>query len=40
MASGSSRPGRKGEHLGVALTSMGLLHGAPTLCLHVEHVST
>ena len=40
MASGSSSPGRKGEHLGVALTPMGLLHGAPTLCFLVEHVST
>ena len=32
-ASCSSSPGRKGEHLGVALTSTGLLHGAPTLCV-------
>ena len=29
----SSSPGRKGEHLGVALTPMGLLHRAPTLCV-------
>ena len=32
-ASCSSSPGRKGEHLGVALTPTGLLHGAPTLCV-------
>ena len=40
MASGSSRTGRKGEHLGVALTLTDLLHVAPTVCFHVEHVST
>ena len=35
-ASGSSSPGRRGEHLGVALTSKGLLHmGTNSLCFHV-----
>ena len=29
--SGSCSPGRRGEHLGVALTPTGLLHRAPTL---------
>ena len=32
-ASVSTSPGRKGEHLGVALIPMGLLHRALTLCV-------
>ena len=43
MASGCSSPGRKGGHLGVALTPTGLLHGAPTLCVSMcgacEHLT-
>ena len=42
-ASCSSSPGRKGEHLGIALTPTGLLHGAPTLCVSMcgacEHLT-
>ena len=35
-ASGSSSPGRRGEHLGVAVTPMGLLHmGTDSLSFHV-----
>ena len=40
-ASGSSSPGWRGEHLGVALTPMGLLHRAQlSVFPRVEHVST
>ena len=42
-ASGSSSCRRRGEHLGVALTFMGLLHRAPTLCVSMcgacEHLT-
>ena len=42
-ASGSSCPGRRGEHRGVALAPMGLLHRAPTLCVSMcgacEHLT-
>ena len=40
-ASGSSSPGWRGEHLGVALAPMGLLHRAQlSVFPRVEHVST
>ena len=40
-ASGSSSPGWRGEHLGVALATMGLLHRAQlSVFPRVEHVST
>ena len=42
-ASVSSSPGRRGEHHGVALAPMGLLHRAPTLCVSMcgacEHLT-
>ena len=34
-ASGPCSPGRRGEHLGVALTPTGLLHRAPTLWVSI-----